>query len=554
MLGVIQPQWIAKMYSGKPGRDHLGLGSVSSDQILPSLSPGINVLTFHPRYYSFYAFLLDEFWKRDLPRSERSFKEFFRPRDFLFSLGANLCEMPEHGDLGNIVGAQKTEGWARKKREKYSYEPEYIQSDLGGYGLYYRTVMAELGVIYPGGAGFPYPFDVPSEYGKEVADAFRKAIQNTRYFREYFDGAHRDIPLEVIREYIHCACLCQLKKDQAPDRPFLMQTFLQHGFPSQARARRETFRLFLDLANQTQANELNEGIFRALMYFGETDFGHRYAPVEAVRETHMRWRLYQAREYYAFALNTLWKALCAWGLDHNGIYRPLALQTFWEHVETRGLDFGVLAGQLELPAPRLQAGSRFLDLLDWLKTTIGTNERDFDERCGIHAPINEHMLYSLAIRRGDVPPAVMIAGMLALLGLVALRFDAPAWRERPEWEIARMGDDRRLGMDLFLRKLKKRLDGTHATISEIARWLYENDVILQHELVATSKLPENTFRFQREGDGLRFQNLGMDVFFNNSRFDAISTTVFELGLCGDLHLPGHGLTVDGRKLLETGDV
>jgi len=55
-----KPQWIEKMYPGKVGRDHLGLGSVSSDQILPTLSPGINVLTIHPRYHSFYTFLLDQ--------------------------------------------------------------------------------------------------------------------------------------------------------------------------------------------------------------------------------------------------------------------------------------------------------------------------------------------------------------------------------------------------------------------------------------------------------------------------------------------------------------
>ena len=57
------------MYPPKVGRDHLGLDSVSSDQILPTLSPAINVLTFHPRYHSFYTFLLDEFWRRDRLRS-----------------------------------------------------------------------------------------------------------------------------------------------------------------------------------------------------------------------------------------------------------------------------------------------------------------------------------------------------------------------------------------------------------------------------------------------------------------------------------------------------
>ena len=33
MMGVnVHPQWIAKMYAAKVGRDHLGLGSVSSDR------------------------------------------------------------------------------------------------------------------------------------------------------------------------------------------------------------------------------------------------------------------------------------------------------------------------------------------------------------------------------------------------------------------------------------------------------------------------------------------------------------------------------------------
>ena len=58
------PQWIARMYPPSTGRDHLGITGVSSDQILPSLAPGINVLTYHPRYHSFYVFLLEEFWKR----------------------------------------------------------------------------------------------------------------------------------------------------------------------------------------------------------------------------------------------------------------------------------------------------------------------------------------------------------------------------------------------------------------------------------------------------------------------------------------------------------
>ncbi len=72
MSEIVWPQRIAKMYASKSGQDHLGLGSVSSDQILSYLSPGINVLTIHSRYHSFYVFLLDEFWRRDRARSSAS--------------------------------------------------------------------------------------------------------------------------------------------------------------------------------------------------------------------------------------------------------------------------------------------------------------------------------------------------------------------------------------------------------------------------------------------------------------------------------------------------
>ena len=197
-MGITQPQWIAKMYAGKVGRDHLGLGSVSSDQILPRLSPGINVLTFHPRYHSFYSFLLDEFWRRDRPRSSTAWIQFYRPREFAFSVGVFLCDQAEHTERISSVGGQKTKPLAQQQLPTYDTTTNYIKSDLGGYGLYYRSVMAELGLIYPGGPGFPYPIDVPTEHGKQIAAAYRQAIQETIYYREYFDLDITHVPHDLM--------------------------------------------------------------------------------------------------------------------------------------------------------------------------------------------------------------------------------------------------------------------------------------------------------------------------------------------------------------------
>lgn len=40
MRANVQPLWIAKMYPSKAGRDHLGLGNVSSESGIADALPG----------------------------------------------------------------------------------------------------------------------------------------------------------------------------------------------------------------------------------------------------------------------------------------------------------------------------------------------------------------------------------------------------------------------------------------------------------------------------------------------------------------------------------
>ena len=549
-----KPQWIAKMYVAKVGRDHLGLGSVSSDQILPSLSPSINVLDFHPRYHSYYAFLLDEFWRRDLPRSRRAWIDFYRPREFIFSVGAYMCDQPEHGQLAHIVGGRKAGPLAAQNLPTYLSNTDYIDSELGGYGLYYRTVMAELGIIYPGGKGLPYPVDVPSEYGKEVAETFRLSVKDTQYFKRYFDSDEIEVPRDVVQEFGRKACLCQLKTPDAPDRPYLLDTFLHKGNPSAAASRRETFLLFLDIADQTKDHGLSEESFRQLIYFGKTSSGVSYQPNEWVIDVYKRWRLYQAREYYAFALNALWYFLCDWGVHQGGVIDPIPLAQFWEYLD-QSVDFNQFASTLGIPQPNITLNSGFRDLTNWLLKIADASVHTFDSAWGINRPVQEYHLYQLASDQ-VANPAVgpMVTGMIIMLALIQLRFGDPDLWGKPEWEISKMGSDGRLSLDGFVRQMQRRLKSGPVTIREILIWLYEDYVILQHQIVATRKLPDNTFRFQREGSRLKFNNLENPLAFMSSRFEAISTTIYDLGLCGDFAQPGHDLTEDGGRLLNEGDL
>lgn len=554
-----QPQWIAKMYPATAGQDHLGLGSVSSARILASLSPGINALTYHPRYFSFYAFLLDEFWRRDRSRTSEGFKAFYRPRECIFSIGAHLCDRQEHQGTGRIVGSSKTNSLASKKLKDYDATTNYIKEDLGGYGLYYGSVMADVGLVHPTGPGSPYKVDVLTDAGKEVADAFRQAVKSTRYYRDYFDDDSACVPYPVVVEFIHHACLCQLQCSDAPDRPLLLNTFL-HGLNKDASdARRSTFRLFLDIAAQTQGQAVDADGFRQLLYFQSTDRGLIYEPRDAVRYTHRQWRLYQAREYYVFALNTLWYYLCEWGVARGGDARPIPLSSFWQHLDA-SLTFDVLAEHFHLPSPTLAETSPFVSLVDWLQEVVGAGEETggFDGACTLGSPLNEHLLYAAVMKRArahQLDTSLMIAGMIAMLAMIYLRFCSPALWLSDEWSIARMGEEQRLSMDGFVKTIRRRMQSGPVTIGGIARWLYDEYIIRQHQLTALSKMPQNnTFRFQREGDRLRFYLMDNGLGFNDSRFESLSTTIHDLGLSGNFSRSNHPLTDDGLHILDQGEL
>jgi len=143
---------------------------------------------------------------------------------------------------------------------------------------------------------------------------------------------------------------------------------------------------------------------------------------------------------------------------------------------------------------------------------------------------------------------------VTMLALIFLRFGKSDLRFQPDWAISRMGADGRLSVDRFLRAMHRRLERGDISIGETTRWLCADYVILQHQLVATSKLPDNTFRFRREGNRLRFYSLRNALGFNDSRFYAISTTLHELGLSGEFSLPDHPLTSEGQRELAEGDL
>jgi hypothetical protein len=553
---TVHAQWTEKLYPPSRGQDHLGLGSVSSDQILPKLSPGIVVQTVHPRYWSFYTFLLDEFWRRDLPRTRGDFSRFYRPREAIFAVGAHLCDQPEHprnGQMQAIVGSNKAGAKARERPTVYDAQFNYIKEALGGYGLYYSASITAMGLTLPALPGAGVPFDTPTPEGRILASTFRAAIADTTYYQEYFDNDAAQVPGEVVLEYIRAACLCQLQTDPAPDRPLLRDVFLHAGSSTESAQRRATMRFLLDVACQTVGHALTEDRFRQLIYYRADTDGAAWTPLGSNVQTARRWRLYQAREYYSFALNRLWRYLAEWG--QAGIAAdgdPIPLTNWWAHVD-QALDFAPFAALLGIDAPSLDPTSTLAELADWAGTAAHSGG-DLDSAWDVGAPVTEHALYRWASRNNQ--PAIIPAA-LTMLALIAVRIGTPGIQAAyaDDWDICLDGGVSRLALNRFFNQWRRH-HMAGLTLGETAKWLFSDYIIRQHERIAVAKLAQtgDTFRFRRQGDQLRFYEAYAPARMSDSRFQALATTVHELGLVGSLFAGSHTLSLDGRWLLENGDL
>ncbi|MDE2715827.1 MAG: hypothetical protein OXI33_02285 [Chloroflexota bacterium] len=547
------------MYPQRGGQDHLGLGSVVTDRILPRLSPGINVLTIHPRYWSFYAFVLSEFWKRDLPRTRAALRAWFRPLECIYSVACSLCNGPNH--RGAPIGTRRLSPVVAAKPTGFDPQFHYMDSAMGGYGLYYATVMQTVGLVAPADRRLGVPVDTVTPEGQVVACAFRSVVADTEYYQSWIGRHDEAVPYEVVEEYGQHACFCRLRDPEATDRSILADAFLHLGNEEEARARRMTLRFMCELAAQSAGASIDEPSFRRLIYFG-ADYGNEdrpaptFIPTDAVLSTARRWRLYQMREYFNASVNEMWRRLCYWGLKKDGHL----IQSAEVSASLHSIDFMSFSADLgvDLPEAGLSAVSSYRELLDWV-IEAGAVSGELDDRWDLNADLTEDRIIGwLNYGRGSTASgADRLAAAMTLITFVAARL----WRDElalvspADWFPVVHGGHERLGIQRFLSRLRDR-ETNGATVWDVAEWLTFDYVISQHERVAMAKLPTtgDTFRFRREANRLRFFPKGAQVGMNNSRFNALATFLFELGWSGYLYDEYHDLTPEGQQLRLDGDL
>jgi hypothetical protein len=527
------PAWIEPSLRFTPGRDPLGFQTITTDRLMPALLPGVLALSRRARYFSFYPFLLLEYAEQRLPATNGALSDFVRAREFEYALAVQLCP---RGCGGQASGASGKENAARAlgREPDTIARGESVESYLGGYGLYYRSPLVDVGLVAPAGTPLgerPTTIDVLSDdranpRAHALARAFRAAVAETRYYRRYMRGVE-PIPRDVLVEYADRACLCRLT--DYPDERQLLREALFSPTPTQdARdvdQRRRSFALLLALVGREPAVADSPAHFRRAIWGA---FTQAQQATPAWSGTVAQWAAVVAKEYMQEAFSSIWADFCRLGLERQSPegLAPDALDALLRRDMAGG-------GQLTLPGGRVLA-------YDTDTPTAALAE-------GFAAAAGDHALE--ALRGWVVEHPVAISGLALLLEL---------YRRLPEattapstWAVAgHARSDHQPGLLGFGRRLREHL-ATAPAIGETLAWLIRHHILTAHESLAYAKLPNFTFRFRWEHGCLRFYSFFPPARFDltDMRHDAMARLSRDLGLCEEAGPAGTRLTAEGERFV-----
>ncbi|MGH9918242.1 MAG: hypothetical protein ACRD6W_05140, partial [Nitrososphaerales archaeon] len=300
----------------------LGLQTITLDRIMPRLLPGILVLSQRARYFSLHAFLLNEYRRRNLPLNNNDLSLYIKRREFEYAVAVQLCPRGCGERPVGMVGKNRAAPAVEEHADAIPRR-ESVESHLGGYGLYYRTPMIEMGVVVPRGTELGEtiaPVDAldPHGPGPALADAFASAITDTSYFREHMSGTSA-IPRDVLEELAEQACLCRLP-DYPNEQALLRQALFEPPAPGYAEATRQRCRSFAlllrELEREPKAAVSNGAFIQAVW----GDFLAEPAGDGALRRTVARWAALAAKDWWQESLSSVWSHfLRVAGLRSDGL-------------------------------------------------------------------------------------------------------------------------------------------------------------------------------------------------------------------------------------------
>jgi hypothetical protein len=521
------PAWIVPSLEVNEGRDPLGLQTTTQDRLMPLLLPGILELSRRARYFSFHAFLLAEYRARRFQPDSKSLSAFIKHREWEFGLAVQRC--PRRCE-SSPVGARKL-GSVSLGSGPFP-RGESVESAFGGYGLYYRSPMADLGIVARSGTLLgdqPIPIDVlyDTDRARRLAATFKAAVEGTVYYQRAM-WTNDDLPADVIDEYAEVACLCQLRErpeerdavhdalfgiDPADSRPTAGEDvpiqddeapvagFSEAGVVQ----RRRSVGHYLTLVDADARVVDSEGTYRELLWSPPTPGSDDHAMVAG------QWAALIAKDVWQEALCSVWSEFCRSGLAHS---RGLGRGLTWE--ETREVAAGLVTGP-----PNLDAATPTAELAG----RLATGTLLIPNAAGADVNVATAPLESLRRLTDEVDTAS--SGLVVLLELARRLQD----RSGVGWDQAsHVASVWQPSVAAIAAGLRAHL-ADEPTVADTLWWLVARFIVPVHERIAYSKLPEFTFRFRFEDGLLRFYDQGIGRFpMAAIRHQPLASLTWDLGL------------------------
>ena len=176
-----------------------------------------------------------------------------------------------------------------------------MESPYGGYGLFYRGVLEDLGLTKLGAGDF---IDKLTDLGAEAASSFREVIEPTRYWQQYAD--EQLVPFEVLRELGSAVCPCGIpgRADQTALLKVFFEPRAEGQWQQSRRYRVESLRLFLDFHADRPEGPARVSEWRRAILGGVFSDGSTWSL--SASEIVDGWRAYQLRGTEALALSAIW--------------------------------------------------------------------------------------------------------------------------------------------------------------------------------------------------------------------------------------------------------
>jgi hypothetical protein len=545
------PQWTDAQYLPGGARDDLGVETLS-ESILADLLPGINNQTRRARYYSFWAWALHGLiLDRDAVHTQAGFYNWLRRREDTLIL-AYLS----HGCEGGIAGTEQASPiWASGERSTYPVDWKSLLSvDGGSYQLYYRGALFEMHITREGSLHD----DLTDSIGVGLAEAYAQAVAGTRYAQEYLDATR--VRKADIEEFAGAGCLCRVGASEV-ERRRLMDAFFRFDVPDrEALKRLASLCLFLDVIEQSEGQPLGESDLRAVLYFWSYGAHHSFVPTGNLLSPAQRWRVFQLRQYFVFAVESFWSL-------------------FLNRIATEALSgeeyLAWLLGELNLAELAAEFGlslstadARSLSLREFYGSVQATLPVGALEPGPVaqSTPLNERAVIGPIWRNATAHDVQVRAGR-ALVVLALMYWRSQSWRAERAWTYV---SDRYAAGRLPAESYVRHVDRAFVENWSLARWLgwfHHHYLWLQHRRVTIEKLVargQETAKFELIGDappeaggengGLavpRYQGIGIDSpKMNAPRFPSALNILSDLRLITTLTDGGYRLLPDGQAVLE----